>query len=77
MRGTQVAQSVKHPTLDFSSGHNLTVHVIESYIGLHADSWSLLGILSLLLSLALSHSRMCVETHILSLSLSHSLSQNK
>ena len=33
-----MAQSDKHPTLDFSSGHDLTVHGIEPHIGLHDDS---------------------------------------
>ena len=28
--------SVKHPTLDFGSGHDLTVHEYESHVGLHA-----------------------------------------
>ena len=27
--GCLVAQSVKHPTLDFGSGHDLTVHDLE------------------------------------------------
>ena len=35
---TLEAQSVKRPTLDFSSGHDVTVLGIESPIGLHADS---------------------------------------
>ena len=33
-----MAQSVKRPTLDFSSGHDLTVHEIEPHIWLFADS---------------------------------------
>ena len=37
-RGTYVAQSVKHPTLDFDSGHDLMVREIEPHMGLHADS---------------------------------------
>ena len=28
-----MAQSVKHPTLDFGSGHDLTVHEFEPHIG--------------------------------------------
>ena len=28
-RGAWVAQSVKHPALDFGSGHDLTVHELE------------------------------------------------
>ena len=34
--GTWVAQSVKHLTLDFGSGHDLTVHEFEPHI--YADS---------------------------------------
>ena len=34
--GTWVAQSVKHPTLDLSSGHDLTVCEFEHRVGLHA-----------------------------------------
>ena len=37
-RGTWVAQSVKCQTLDFGSGHDLTVHEFKSCIGLHTDS---------------------------------------
>ena len=48
---TWVAQSVKRPTLDFGSGHDLTVREIESRIRFCADSACLLGILSLPLSL--------------------------
>ena len=33
-----MAQSVNHPTLDFGSGHYLTVHEIKPSIGLCADS---------------------------------------
>ena len=29
---------VKRPTLDLSPGHDLTVHEIEPYMGLRADS---------------------------------------
>ena len=36
--GTSVAQSVKHLTLVFGSGHDLTVHGFEPCIGLRADS---------------------------------------
>ena len=36
--GAWVAQSVKHLTLDFSSGHDLMVHEIEPHCGLCADS---------------------------------------
>ena len=37
-RGTWVAQSVKHPTLGFSSGHDLTVSGLEPHAGLCAAS---------------------------------------
>ena len=33
-----MAQSVKHLTLDFGSGHDLTVHETETHIRLCADS---------------------------------------
>ena len=33
-----VAQSVEHPTVDFGSGHDLTVGEIEPHVGLCADS---------------------------------------
>ena len=33
-----MAQWVKRPTLDFGSGHDLTVHGMEPHIELHADS---------------------------------------
>ena len=46
--GTGVVQSVKWLTLDFGSGHDLTVHEVEPGIGLWALTvQSLLGILSL------------------------------
>ena len=32
-----VAQSVKHPMLDFASGHDLTVHEFEPRVRLHVD----------------------------------------
>ena len=32
-----MAQSVKRPTLGFSSGHDLTVHEFEPHIGVCAD----------------------------------------
>ena len=35
--GTWVAQSVKHPTLDFGSGGGLTVREFDLHIGLCAD----------------------------------------
>ena len=33
-----MAQSVQHPTLDFVSGHDLTGHGIEPWVGLWTDS---------------------------------------
>ena len=36
--GAWLAQSVKPPTLDVGSGHDLTVHGIRSCVGLHVDS---------------------------------------
>ena len=54
-QGAWVAQSVKHLTLDFSSGHNLTVPGIEPGVELHADSaepaWYSLSLSSLSLPL--------------------------
>ena len=37
-RGAWVAQSVEWPTLDFGSGHDLTVCEFEPHVGLCADS---------------------------------------
>ena len=48
--GAWVAQSVKHPSLDFGSGHDLRVHEFEPMLGSVLTAWSLLGILSLPLS---------------------------
>ena len=47
-----MAQSVKHQTLGFGSGHDLTGHEIEPQIGLSTDSavepaWDSLSLLSL------------------------------
>ena len=36
-RGAWLAQSVRHPTLDFGSGPDLTVCGFEPCIGFHAD----------------------------------------
>ena len=58
MKGAWVAQSVKYPTLGFSSDHDFMVHEIDPGIGLcdaTADK-SLLGIIFLSLSLPLPHS---------------------
>ena len=61
-----VAQSVQHPTLDFSSHHELTFVRPSSASGSVLTVRGLLGILSLPLSLPLTHSL----THSLSLFLS-------
>ena len=37
-RDVWVAQPVKHPTLGFGSGHDLTVHEFEPHTGLCAES---------------------------------------
>ena len=44
-----MAHLVKHLTLGFGSGHDLTVHEIEPHVGFCSDSTEL-GILSLPLS---------------------------
>ena len=53
-----MGQSVEHLTLDFGSGHDLTVGGFEPHVGLHSDSvepgW---GSLSLPLFLCLSLSQ--------------------
>ena len=41
-----MAQLVKCPTLDFSSGHDLVVHEIEPHVDSAPMAQSLLGILS-------------------------------
>ena len=60
-----MAQSVKHPTLGFGSGHDLMVCEFEPLVGLHSDSaepaWDSLSLFALLLlkcamSLSLSRS---------------------
>ena len=33
-----MTQSVKHPTLDFGSGHDSTIHGFEPHVGLCTDS---------------------------------------
>ena len=68
-KGAWVAQSVKCPTLDFGSGHNLMVHEIQPCVSSALIAWSLLGILSLPFYLPFPLSR--------SLSPCLSLSQNK
>ena len=58
--GASVAQSVKHPTPDFSSGRDLTIRELEPHIGLCAV-WDSLSPLSapplLMLSLSLSQNQ--------------------
>ena len=55
--GYLVAQSIKHPSLDFGSGHDLTIHGIEPCLGLGADSAESASLsLSLCLSLPLPNS---------------------
>ena len=55
-----MAQSVKHLTLDLSSGHDLIVRGIEPHVGLCADSsepaWDSLSLSAPALSLSLSPS---------------------
>ena len=41
-----VAQSVKHPILDFGSSHDLMFSEIKLHIGSALTAWRLLGILS-------------------------------
>ena len=64
-RGAWVAQPVKHPTLDFGSGHDLRVRGFEPSVGLCADSvepaWDSLP-------LPAPPLLMCSLTHMLSLS---------
>ena len=66
--GAWVAQSVKHLTLDFGSGHDLRVVRFSPELGSRLTprwAWSLLKILSLPLLLPLPPAR--VHTHSLSL----------
>ena len=60
-RGSWVAQSIEHPSLDFSSGQDLTVHEIEPHIVTVSTqpAWD---------SLSPSHSTPPLLTHTLSLS---------
>ena len=48
-----MAQSVKHPTVDFGPGHGLRVPEFVLCVGLRVPGVELLGILSLSLSLSL------------------------
>ena len=67
MQVAWVAQSAKHLTLDFGSGHDLTVREMEPRVGLCADStepaWESPSP-SFSLPLPCSHAR---STHVLSL----------
>ena len=54
-RGTWVAQSVKRPTLDFGSGHDLAVHEFEPLRTVSAEpAWDSLSSLRLSLSLKIN-----------------------
>ena len=74
MRGTWVAQLVKHLALDFGSGHDVTVHGIEPREGLCTDSVEPAWTVSLPVSLPLSH--FCVLFPSLSLSRINQLKNN-
>ena len=68
LRGAWVAQLVEHPTLDFSSGHDLTVCGIQPCVRL---CWPSRACLRYSLSLSLyssPHSCVCMRTLSLSLS---------
>ena len=55
MRGAWVVQSIKCPTLDFGSDHDLMICDIDSHVGLCTECGAHLGFsLSLSLSLSLS-----------------------
>ena len=73
-QGVRVAQSVEHPTRDFGSGLDLTVHGIEPQAGLHTDrtelAWDSL-------SPALSAPPPLVHSHACVFSLSLSLKINR
>ena len=64
-----MAQSVKCPTLDFHSGHDLKVHEIDPRIGLCSDSEACLGF-SLFLSFSALPLLTQIHVHSLPLSLS-------
>ena len=63
--GGSVGYAVKRLTLDFGSGHELTVHEIEPHVGLCAECGACLGFS---LSLSLSAPPLLMHTHTLSLS---------
>ena len=52
-----MAQSVKHLTLGFGSGHIFKVRGIEPHFGSELTAWGLLRVLSLFLSLSLSQNK--------------------
>ena len=68
--GTWVAQSVKSLTLDFSSGHDLTVHGIEPHMGPGNPAWD-----SLSPSLSLCNAPAC--THAFSLKINKQINKLK
>ena len=70
--GVWVAQSVKHLTLDFSSGCDLTVCGVKPHIGLHAGHRA-----CFLLSLCPSPSAPPLLTHACVCPCVHSLSKKK
>ena len=62
--GHLVAQPVGQPTLDFASGHDLTVPGFEPCIRLHADSVDSAWILSLSVPLPCLHSLCLFENKL-------------
>lgn len=70
-----MAQSVKHPTLDFGSGRDLTVGETEPRNGISTDSTEPGGILSL--SLAFHPSLALARAQVLSLSISLKINKLK
>ena len=67
--GAWVAQAVKHLTLDFSSGHDLTIHEFQLCIVLRADSLgSCLGF-SVSFSLSAAAAPLLMLVHMRTLSL--------
>ena len=68
-----MAQLVKHLTLNFRSGHDLTVCGFEPHSGLCPHCMEQFGILSLSLSLSLSLPLLCLHTNSLSLKINKHL----
>ena len=65
----RVALSLRYLTLDFGSGHDLTVHEMEPQVGLCADgvepAWDSLSVsLSLSLSLSVKKKRQCSSEYL-------------